>query len=591
MANWILKRKKADIEAMANAIGISRIFAQILVNRDINTKRKYREFVKPSFDIMENMENMKGVTKAFEIVRRSILDGEKIVVYGDYDADGVMSTAILVKGLANFGAKVSYYIPLRQEEGYGLNMNAVEKVAQSGCGLLILCDNGIAAFDEIAKAKEYGMKVIVIDHHEPPVGEDGEIIPLADAVIDPKQGDCPYEFKHMCAAGLCYRFVKAFYENYDVEFTQDKELLIMAAIATFCDIVDLTGDNRAIAYYGLEALNEPDMPNPGLKALIEERNYKGKYIDEFTIGFVIGPCINASGRLESASISVDLMLSNDYEECKEYAKILNELNEERKALTSGASDIILEELKAAKSPDKVIVVYNAELHESIAGIAAGRIKDKLHRPAIVITKGESGAKGSGRSIHAYDMFEALSECKDLFTRFGGHAMAAGFSLPAKNVDILRLRLNENCELTESDLVEIINADAIIHLDGVTFKLYDELRGIRPFGKANREPVLGSLGAEVVNLRLIDEKNTIIFTFRTESGRNIKGVAFGKNDSFKELISSGFDSYDRDKIFSGNLTNIKLRLDIVYYLSINEYNNDVSLQLSIKDFRLPKEMGI
>ena len=590
MANWILKRKKADIAAMTESLNISQIFARILVNRDINTKRRYREFVQPSFEIMEDMRNMKGVSAAFEIVRGAVLNGEKIVVYGDYDADGVMSTSILVKGLSALGAKVSYYIPLRQEEGYGLNMGAVNKIIESGCSLLMLCDNGIAALDEIAKAKEAGLKVIIIDHHEPPISDDGEIIPAADAVIDPKQGDCPYEFKHMCAAGLCYRFVKAFYENYEMEFALDKELLILAAIATFCDIVDLTGDNRTITYYGLEALNEQDIPNMGLKALIEERNYKGKYIDEFTIGFVIGPCINASGRLESASISVELILSGDYEKCKEYAKLLNELNEERKMLTSGASDIILEDMKNAEHLDKVIVVYNEELHESIAGIVAGRIKDKLHRPSIVITKGESGAKGSGRSIHAYNMFEALSACKDLFTRFGGHAMAAGFSLPSENVDVLRARLNEACELSEEDLVEIINVDSVIRLDGVTFKLYNELRGIRPFGKANREPMLGSLEAEVANIRLIDDKGTIIFTFRSESGRNIKGVCFGKNDNFKEIIRSEFDSYDCDKIFVGNLTNIKLKLDIVYYLSINEYNNDVSLQLSIKDFRINKRDG-
>ena len=572
---------------MANALGISQIFAQILVNRDINTKRRYREFVKPDFDVMENMENMKGVKEAFEIVRESVLNGEKIVVYGDYDADGVMSTSILVKGLSAIGAKVSYYIPLRQEEGYGLNMGAVDKIIESGCGLLMLCDNGIAALDEIAKAKEHGLKVVVIDHHEPPLGEEGELIPCADAVIDPKQGDCPYEFKHMCAAGLCYRFIKAFYANYNMEFALDKELLILAAIATFCDIVDLTGDNRAITYYGLEALNEPDMPNLGLKALIDERNYKGKYIDEFTIGFVIGPCINASGRLESASISVELILSADEEKCREYAKLLNELNEERKALTSGAAEIILEQLKKEESPERIIVVYNDEMHESIAGIVAGRIKDKLHRPAIVITKGEGVAKGSGRSIAPYNMFEALSGCKDLFTRFGGHAMAAGFSLPEGNIDILRRRLNDSCILTQSDLTEIINVDAIIRMDAVTFNLYDELRNIRPFGKANREPVLGSLGVEVAGLRLIDDKSTIIFTFRSEGGRNIKGVAFGKNDSFKEIISDEFDNYDSDKIFAGNLTNIKLKLDIVYYLSINEYNNDVSLQLSIKDFRISR----
>ena len=588
MAKWILKRKKADIEAMAKTLGISPIFSRILVNRGINTKRKWREFTDFSFNNLAGIESMKGVLEGFKIIEETLLKGEKIVIYGDYDADGVMSTSVLVKGLTALGGSVGYYIPARDREGYGLNMEALFKIHESGCGLLILCDNGISAYDEIAKAKALGLKVIIIDHHEPPVSlaDNTEIIPAADAVIDPKQSDCPYGFKQMCAAGLSYRFIKGYYARHGIEFTLDTELLIMAAIATFCDIVDLEEDNRVIAHKGLEALNG-HIPNEGLRALIAERNYKGKYIDEFTIGFVIGPCINASGRLESASLSVELLLSTDPEKCRDYAKILSELNEERKEMTASSSDIILSELKERKTPDKVLVVYNEELHESIAGIVAGRIKENLHRPAIMITKSKEGAKGSGRSIEGYNMFEALSECKDLFTRFGGHAMAAGFSLPVESIEKLRLRLNENCNLSDEDFVETINVDALIALDAVTFKLFEELRQIRPFGKANKEPVLGTLNVLVSALRLIDEKKTIIFTFKTESGRGIKGVVFGKNDYFKEVIAHDFDAYECEKIFSGNLANLELRLDILYYVTINEYNNDVSLQLNLKDFRMPE----
>jgi len=588
MAKWILKRKKADLAAMAAALDISPIFCQILVNRDINTKRKWKELTNLSFDMLEDIEVMKGVPEGFKIVREAILKGERIVVYGDYDADGIMSTSILVKGLSVLGASVGYYIPDRVEEGYGLNMDALSRVYESGCDLLILCDTGISAYDEIEEAKSKGIKVIIIDHHEPPVSSCGNthIIPPADAVIDPKQSDCSYLFKHMCAAGLCYRFVKGFYEHSEIEFLLDKELLIMAAIATFCDIVDLTEDNRVIAYNGLEALNSGDIPNEGLKALIGQRKYKGKYIDEFTIGFVIGPCINASGRLERASLSVELMLSSDTNKCVEYAKVLSELNEERKQLTTGSYEVILEEVKAAEKLDKVIVAFNEELHESIAGIVAGRIKENLHRPVIMITKSEDGAKGSGRSIESYNMFEALSECKELFTRFGGHAMAAGFSLPVENIDKLRARLNENCSLCKADFEEIIHVDALIPLDGITFRLYEELRKIRPFGKANKEPILGSQNVTVQSIRPIDEKKTLIFTFKAESGRTIKGVAFGKNDYFREIINASFDEYDSEKILSGNLANLELRLDILYYITINEYNNDVTLQLNLKDFRVP-----
>jgi len=592
VSRWILKRKKADIEAMSKALNISQIFAQILINRDINTKRKFREFTSFSFDEFEDIINMKNVAEGFEIVKEAISNDEKIVVYGDYDADGVMGTSILVKGLSALGASIGYYIPARVEEGYGLNIEALYKIEESGCDLLILCDNGISAYNEIEKAKELGFKVIIIDHHEPTVSDSDntEIIPNADAVIDPKQSDCPYNFKHMCAAGLCYRFIKGFYKYLETNFSLENELVAMASIATFCDIVDLTGDNRVIAYKGLEVLNSENIPNEGLKALIDCRKYTGKYIDEFTIGFVIGPCINASGRLERASLSVDLMLSSDLEKCKEYAEILSELNEERKLMTKFSCDIILDEIKENENLDKVIVVFNEDLHESIAGIVAGRIKENLHRPAIMITKSEEGAKGSGRSIEAYNMFEELSKCKDLFTRFGGHIMAAGFSLPVEHIDELRRRLNENCNLREDDFVENIRVDALINLDTVTFKLYEEIRQIRPFGKSNKEPVLGSLNVEVTGLKLIYDKNTIIFTFKSERGYLTKGIAFGKNDHFKEVIKAGFDPYDSDKILSGNLTNVKLNLDILYYITINEYNGDVILQLNLKDFRIPVRNG-
>lgn len=589
MAKWLIKNNKADIKSMAKALNISETMARVLVNRNINTKKLFNKYINPSLSKLGDFTLAKDVKKALEIVQAAILNNEKIYIYGDYDVDGVTSTVILVKGLQELGADVNYYIPDRVSEGYGLNKEAVLKLKELHCDLLITCDNGITAMEEIALANESGIKTIIIDHHEPGFQEEdgivSDLVPSADAVIDPKQKVCPYPFKAMCAGGLTYRFIGELFKYLEKELSCHDELLMFAAIATFCDIVDLIDENRIIAKNGLELINN-NCCNIGLKALIEERGIKGKHISEFSIGFVIGPCINAGGRLDSALKGVRLFLSDNEEEAKEYAKELSQLNEERKLLTQKAVQMAVEEIENSDmSAAKVYFIHNSEIHESIAGIVAGRIKEKYYHPVIVFTGEGDIAKGSARSIEGYNIYENLYKHRELYIKFGGHAMAAGLSLPSKNLFQLYELLNKDCALTEEDFSEIIRIDKQLLLDDITYKLCRELEYLSPFGKENKEPVFGTRNIKVQELRIIEEKDTIILTFITNDGRYIKGLLFGKSEKFKKEIYDHFDSYDSDKILKGLVRNVDLKLDVVYYISINEYNNTVSVQMNIKDFRI------
>lgn len=592
MAKWLIKNNKADIKAMAKALNISEIMAKVLVNRNINTTRLFNKYINPNLNKLRDFTEAKDVNKAIDVLDRAYQNNSKIFIYGDYDADGVSSTVILLKGLRGLGFDADFYIPDRVSEGYGLNCEALDTLKEQGAELVILCDNGIASVKEIDYASQLGLETIIIDHHEPGFMETDEgiidLVPKASAVIDPKQRACPYPFKSMCAAGLCYRFITVLYEHFEKELPCHDELLIFAAIATFCDIVDLIDENRIIAKNGLDLLNNKGALNIGLDALLEERLCKGKHISEFTIGFVIGPCINAGGRLETASKAVELFIEEDKEKAREYAKYLSGLNEERKSLTQKAASMAVEEIENSDmSGAKVYFIYNPEIHESIAGIVAGRIKEKYHHPVIVFTGEGEVVKGSARSIEGYNIYEGLYKAKELFIKFGGHAMAAGMSLLNENLEELYIRLNEDCNLSEEDFDEIIRIDAALPLNFVTYKLAQELNYLSPFGKGNHEPIFGTKGLKVWDLRVIEDKDTIIFTFRTEDGRYIKGLLFGKYEYFAKSIQASFDEYDSEKILNGVILNINLTIDAVYYININEYNNNVSVQMNIKDFRISK----
>lgn len=589
MAKWFLRKTDVNIDAMAKALQISSVLSAVLAGRGIKTKSAALRFLYPGTAQYHPASALKDIDKAVSLVIDAVARNQKIAVYGDYDVDGVMSSAILYKALKNYGADISYYIPHREEEGYGMNIGAVEKLHEAGVSLIIACDNGIAAIGEVRRAKDLGMTVIVIDHHEPGFTEDEaetrtDIIPAADAVINPKQSDCAYPFKLMCAAGITYRFIQYFYARAGIVCADDDEYLILASIATVCDIVDLVEENRTIVKRGLDLINAKRSANIGLNALLKERGIHEKKIGAFEIGFIIGPCINASGRLETATIAARLFTCEDEAEAATLAKKLSELNEERKALTTQSVDKLLAGLRE-QPLDKVLVIYHPEIHESIAGIVAGRIKDAFCHPTIVLTDSLQIAKGSARSIEGYHIFEELYRCKDLFERFGGHEMAAGLSIKHEHIDELRERLNQSCRLTEDDFTPVIRIDKEIPLSEVTFERADELRILAPFGKMNREPIWGTKNLVADLIETIGEnKKTLRFTFTVpESGRKIKAVCFHKLDQFIEMLGAQYGETALNKFQYGRIMNI--RMDVLYSIEINEYQNNTYVNMRIIDFRI------
>ncbi|MCL2375965.1 MAG: single-stranded-DNA-specific exonuclease RecJ [Defluviitaleaceae bacterium] len=585
MARWIIKENDADIALMAKTLKISPILCEILANRGIRTKNTAIKYLHPNISFMHDIAAMADVEKACGIIREGIGKGQKFCIYGDYDVDGVSSTVILHKTLLKLGADSRYYIPHREKEGYGLNIAAIEKLAAE-VDVLITVDNGIAAMAEVARAKELGLVVIIIDHHEPPYLEEGgervEQLPPADAIIDPKRADCPYPFKEMSAAGIVYKFAKYLHEAFGMEFAEEPEFLTFAAIAAFCDVVDLIDENRIITANGLALLRQQAFGNIGLKALVKARNLEYNKMDAFDIGFIIGPCINATGRLESAEIAVGLFLCEDETEADALAARLVELNNERKELTAKFAEETI--AKMADVEDKVLVVYQPNMHESIAGIVAGRVKDALNRPAIVFAKSGEIAKGSARSIEAYNIFEEMQKQKDLFIRFGGHKMAAGASLSIENIDALRQRLNETCTLIDEDFVPIIYIEKELALDDITYELAESLQTLAPFGKANKQPVFVTREVFTEGVEIIGQSGTTLrLGFRCESGWRLRAVAFKSVEKFQAMLAKSYSEEVCKGFAMGRIRNLAVKMDIAYHIEINTYNGNSSLQLRIVDF--------
>ena len=584
MEKWFIRNKKYDYKEIASEFEISEIVAKLLINRDIYEKKDIELFLNPQFDRLNSAELMKDLLKASDIIIQKIKDKKRIRIVGDFDVDGIMSVYILYKGLKSFGAEVDYIIPDRVIDGYGININIVNNAKEEGIDTIITCDNGIAAINQIKHAKELGMTVIVTDHHDIPYTEENNtkvyLSTDADAIINPKQLDCKYPFKSLCGAGVVYRFIR--YLSDRLNLNKKDEYLEFVAIATICDVVDLVGENRIIVRKGLEALNSTK--NIGLKALIDMCGVLNKEIGVYHVGFILGPTINASGRLDTALYALELLLTEDMQLAYEMAKNLRDLNDDRRKMTIDGVDKVIDQIEAKKmQKSKVLVVYEPDIHESIAGIIAGRIKDKYNMPTIVLTKGIEGVKGSARSIEEYNMFEELSKCKDLLNRFGGHSMAAGLSLDEDNIDELRSRLNQYTILTEEDLIPKIYIDMQLPFEYINYKLINEIKILEPYGKGNSKPLFGEKNIRIKKGSLLGaKKNVLKLSLISSRGQRMEGIIFNDIQSCLEDVKSKYGEVQLNNMLNGIENNILV--DILYYPEVNEYNGNVSLQVIIKNYR-------
>lgn len=589
---WVIKNNKVNIEELSKKSFISKVIAKILVNRNISTTEEIEKFLKASLDNVHDPFLMEDMDKGTEIISEDIALGNKIAIYGDYDVDGVASTTILYIALKKIGANVIYYIPDREKDGYGLNEKSLYSLKEQGVKTILTCDNGIAAINEVKKCKEFGMKIVITDHHDLPY-EDGDnskvIMPEADAIINPKRLDCNYPFKLICGATVAYKFSVALYIKRNIDISMLKELIVFAGIATICDVVDLIDENRVIAKYAIDALNGT-VNNIGMRALIDACNLHDKEINSYSVGFILGPCINASGRLETAKMAVDLFVSKEYEKCSEIAKKLVELNKMRKMMTEKAVESVIEQIENSDIiNDKVLVVLDKEIHESLAGIIAGRIKERYNRPTIILTLGSNDSiKGSGRSIEEYNMFEELTKVKDNFSKFGGHPMAAGMSLQGDNVDKLRRELNENCSLEEKDLIKKYTIDCVFKIGNINNQLVYDIGMLEPFGKGNSRPILGDKAVEVSKIIAFGEESNVI---KFEFGNNPDGMIFENVEKVSNNIKAWYGeeygeiiSYDRYKTIT---IPENCKMDILYSPTFNKYNGNINIQLKIVDYRKTK----
>ncbi len=595
MKRWHLKQSKIDIHAIAADLGIQRATAAVLANRNLVSKQDARRFMLPDAKNLIDATQLKDMEKAVSLLMAAIQNGTSIAVYGDYDVDGVTSCSILTRSITRCGGNVCYYVPHRQHEGYGLNMQAVKKLAEDGIGLLLTCDNGISAINEIALAKQNHMTVVVLDHHEPGFIENAkkervDLLPPADAIVDHKQQACHYPFPYLCAAGISYKFALLLlhqFGHYDERL--EKELLCLATLATVCDIVDLLGENRTLVQLGLREI--PHTTNIGLQALLKAIQKNDMPITETDIGFQIGPCINATGRLESGQIAVELFCTDNPQRAAKIAEHLVTLNNERKELTDQASAQIIAQLEQQNQPlDSVLVLFQEDVHESIAGIVAGRMKDKYYHPTIMLTGASEGIKGSARSIPGYHIFEALCSCKELFTRFGGHAMAAGLSMPKENIALLRKRLNENCPLTQEDMIPILRIEQILSFSEIHQGLAEELQLLAPFGKENPKPMFATIQIWVTRLRLVGKNKNIMQMqlLEEKTGTYLHAISFQGYSDMEKLLKELYPNQDCDTILSSG--KLPMPLDIVYTIGLNSYQGNTSVQLEIKDFRVSKTHG-
>lgn len=594
MARWMVAAKKADFNQIAEKYRITPVLARILRNRDIIGDNEIERYLHGDIKDLHDPLLMKGMDKAAEIIQSKIQEGKSLRIIGDYDVDGICSTHILLTGIRALGGKADTDIPHRIKDGYGLNESLIEAAASDGIDTIITCDNGITAQIQIQLAKKLGMTVVVTDHHEVPFEEkEGEriyLLPRADAVVDPKQPGCGYPFKQICGAVVAFKLVQTLFDRIgNGQSNQGKyhaimdELLIFAALATVCDVMELRDENRIIVKKGLARMNNTS--NPGLRALLVVNGLEDKALSPYHAGFIIGPCINATGRLDTAKRALALFEAGDFKEAVTIAGDLKSLNESRKQMTEEGVQKAVGLLENKNIQDKVLVIYLPECHESLAGIIAGRIREKYGKPAFVLTKGDEGIKGSGRSIETYHMYEEMSACKEIFTRFGGHKMAAGLSLPdEESVELFRRKLNENCKLTEEDFEEIVHIDVPMPLAFADRNFIKELSFLEPFGVGNPKPLFARKGISLLTGRKIGKnKNVGKYQIADENNNRYEMIYFGDLEKFDVFLNERFGNTLARQLYVEGVRTGEMTISMAYYPDLNSYGGRESIQIVMQHY--------
>ena len=572
MEKWIVLRKGADFQKIADKFQIHPIIARLIRNRDVIGDENIDFYLNGTIADLHDGMLMKDMDRAIDILHEKIHEGKKIRVIGDYDIDGINATYILLEGIRALGGDVDIDIPDRMKDGYGLNKNLIDRAYEENVDTIITCDNGIAASEEIAYGKRLGMTIIVTDHHEVPYEEIGEekryILPQADAVIDPKRADCIYPFKELCGAAVAYKVIETLFEISGRDVEDVDYLMENVALATVGDVMDLVGENRIFVKQGLEMLKRTQ--NLGLKALMECTKVDVEQLSAYHIGFVIVPCLNASGRLDTAKRALELLRAKNKKEADIHAGDLKALNDNRKDMTAIAVEEAICQVEETKlKEDNVLVIYLPECHESLAGIVAGRIRERYYKPTFILTKAEDGLKGSGRSIDSFHMYEELNKCKHLMTKFGGHKLAAGLSLEERNLEELRRTLNQNANLTENDLTPKISIDMQLPFQYVDENLIEQLELLAPFGKGNTKPVFVEKDLEIISTQVFGKnQNVLKMRVKDSNGRIMDATYFGDTAAFLAYYEERKDQ----------------KAAFTYYPTINEYQGRKNLQIVVQSFR-------
>ncbi len=586
MQQWMVINKGADFKGIGNKFHIDPVTARIIRNREVIGDEEIQSFLAGTLQELPDVHLMQNLDLLVEVLDEKIKEKAKIRIIGDYDIDGVMSSYLLYRALTRCGAKVDVAIPNRITDGYGLNRNLITEAFESGVDTILTCDNGIAAIEEIAYAKEMGMTVLVTDHHEIPFKDvDGERIYMcseADAIVNPHQKTCAFPYKDLCGAGVAWAVIVALYEKNGIEQKEAEDLLEFVAFATVGDIMSLTGLNRILVREGLKRIHHTT--NIGMRALISQCGLLPEQIDTYHFGFVLGPCINAAGRLDTARRALRLFISESPEEAAEVADELVVLNEERKEMTrQGVEEAKQLVEEGGYENDPVLILYLPDVHESIAGIIAGRIREYYYRPTFILTKAEDGVKGSGRSTEEYSMYEQMCKCSDLLTKFGGHPMAAGLSLPEENVEAFRKQMNENCSFRAEEIVQTIHIDVPMPVDYVTNALVEEFSILAPFGKDNPKPVFADRNLKISRMWIIGKnQNVLRMTLISEQGRPLSAIYFGDIETMQTYLVEQYGKQEVEKAFHGRENS--MQISIVYSPKINTYRDSETLQFEIQYYR-------